>query len=436
MRQRGRWAGHRTGRAASAPSRHGARTLSIHARLTIGFGAALAVCGALMVATIYVGMRWLPTYDFTTPVVVPPGSNAAPAKPVAPVDRDTPSPPAGQGSTASPSPGGLVHLPDSSGIRTKEDVWSTVLAVSIGGVLVVATGGLLLGRRLSRRLLAPLEDLNHAATRAADGDLSHRINATGPHDELRRLADTFDVTLSRLENSLASHRRFAANAAHELLTPLSTTKTALQMLGDRPSPEELAEVAPMLTESNERNIRVVRELLRLAETEHITFDSDPVDMAALAEETVAALHAAPPGGPALTLVADDPDCAVRGSTTLLRRLIVNLTENGLKHNTREPDAYVTVTVAPTTCDRDGQHADRVLLEVANSGPRVDPATVEKLFEPFYRAHTRVESARGYGLGLALVQAIAEAHGGTVEARANATGGLTVRVSLPALTEPA
>ncbi|MGW5122309.1 HAMP domain-containing protein, partial [Streptomyces noursei] len=160
------------------------RTLSIHARLFLGFGGALAVCSALMVAIIYVGIRYLPTYDLTTPVDVPSPASTPPHA-IGPPPHSPPSTTLQEGQRI-----------DTSGlIRSKEDVWSTVLVVSVSGVLLVLAVGLGTGWILSRRLLAPLHTINRAAAKAGEGDLSYRINAQGPADELRELADTFDTTL-------------------------------------------------------------------------------------------------------------------------------------------------------------------------------------------------------------------------------------------------
>ncbi|MEK2472696.1 HAMP domain-containing sensor histidine kinase [Streptomyces noursei] len=391
------------------------RTLSIHARLFLGFGGALAVCSALMVAIIYVGIRYLPTYDLTTPVEVPSPSSTAPG-----AIRPTPD-------AAPPKTLQEGRRIDTSGlIRNKEDVWSTVLLVSVSGVLVVLVVGLGAGWVLSRRLLAPLHTINRAAAKAGEGDLSYRINAQGPADELKQLADTFDTTLARLEESFAAHQRFAANASHELLTPLATTRAILQMAAADPSKEEIAELVPMLRETNERNIRVVQELLRLAAADQAIHDTEPVDLAELAGQTVDAARADRPAqasSVSLALATDTAAaCTVRGSATLLRQLVVNLVDNACTHNV--PGGTVRVRVAA--------HDDEVVLEVANTGPPVDPDVVDRLFEPFYRARPRVASDRsGHGLGLALVRSLVHGHHGTVTARAQPTGGLVVRVTLPA-----
>ncbi|WP_428950410.1 sensor histidine kinase [Streptomyces sp. cg35] len=390
------------------------RTLSIHTRLFLGFGAALAGCGALMVAIIYVGIRYLPTYDFTTTVSVPSPAASSPAPTKLPDFRQ-----------ARPVEGEKV---DTNGlVQDKEDVWHTVLAVSVAGVLLVTAVGLGAGWLLSRRLLTPLSAINRAAARAGQGDLSYRIDAAGPADELKQLADTFDTTLERLEESFEAHRRFAANASHELLTPLATTRAVLQVAAADPSREEFAELLPMLVETNERNITVVNELLQLAATEQAEFDAEPVDVADVVAEAVDDLTGR--GGDLdvrLRLPGPETDCHVAGNATLLRQLVVNLLDNARTHNTAAGSVEVTVD-ADTSSDTE---ADGVVLTVTNTGPVVDPETVDRLFEPFYRARPRVSSDRGHGLGLAIVRSVVRAHHGTVTAEAPASGGLRMRVRLP------
>ncbi|MGW8887440.1 sensor histidine kinase [Streptomyces sp. NPDC055749] len=398
------------------PLRHapGQRSLSIHGRLFLGFGIALGACAALMVAIIYIGMRFLPTYDFSTTVVVPNATSRpmSPAPTTGPFPSASPAPPLVQGEKAE-------RL---GGISSKEDVWNTVLLVSAGGVVLVMAVGLGAGWLISKRLLAPLHTISEAATKAADGDLTERINAHGPDDELKQLADTFDTMLARLQQSFTAHQRFAANASHELLTPLATTRAILQIAADDPTGTELTELTPMLQETNERNISVVRALLDLAASDHAAFDPTPVDLADLAEHAIAARAAQAEAKEIRLGVDTEIDCEVTGSSTLLRQLLLNLLDNALTHN--EP-ASGRVHLAVF---RDGAKA---VVEVNNTGPHVDATVVERLFEPFYRAHSRIGSDRsGHGLGLAIVRSIATAHHGTVTATANPTGGLTLRVELP------
>ena len=380
------------------------RTLSIRVRLFLGFAATLGVCAALMVVIIYVGIRYLPTYDLPT------------AMPGHLVDQLPP------GATFSAPGVDVAKHATTVTIRSKEDVWALVLAVSTAGVLVVTAIGLGVGWIVSRRLLAPLHAISEAAEKAGDGHLHYRIKADGPHDELRQLADTFDAMLSRLEDSFAAQKRFAANASHELLTPLTTTRAVLQVATADSTGEEFAEFAPMLVETNERNIAVVHALLALAEAEHAVPDPDPVDLGATASRAVADRK---PRADAQHLCVDveaQPGCTVVGNAALLQQMALNLLDNALAYNV--PDGRVRVAVHRET--------DDVVFEIGNTGPVLDDQIVDRLFEPFYRLHPRVASDRsGHGLGLAIVQSIVAAHDGAVTAHPNPDGGLTVRVEIPA-----
>ncbi|WP_455358760.1 sensor histidine kinase [Streptomyces sp. SYSU K21746] len=361
-----------------------------------------------MVTIIYVGIRYVPTYDFTTPVTVP--SPAAGATGTVPQLPDSKAPRTIQEGT---------KIDGSGLIRDKEDVWATVLTVSISGVLLVLVAGLAAGWVLSRRLLAPLHTISRAAAKAGEGNLAYRINAKGPEDELKQLADTFDTTLTRLEKSFSAHQRFAANASHELLTPLATTRAILQVAAADPRGEEFTELVPMLVETNERNITVVKELLQLAAADHAAFDPEKVELGALTVDVTRER-----GDAAVEVDVDVEDgCVVLGSATLLRQLVANLLDNAVRHNVPGGSVHVAV-----------RHDTDVILLVQNTGPQVDPAVVDRLFEPFYRARPRIESERGHGLGLAIVRSVAQAHRGAVTAEANPSGGLAVRVTLPSAVQ--
>lgn len=413
------------------------RSLSIHTRLFLSFGGALALCSALMVAVIYVGIRYLPTYDLVTPALLTPQPSGT-AQPYRPAQD--PTQPYRPAQEPAPDPAHLVPAEEMTPrqthvlpgmVRTKEDVWHLVLAVSIGGVVLVMGIGLAAGRLLSRRLLAPLGTINRAAAKAGEGDLAYRINAQGPQDELKQLADTFDTTLARLQESFAAHQRFAANASHELLTPLATNRAILQIAAADRSGKQFAELLPMLVDTNERNITIVNELLQLAAADQVHYDTEAVDLAALTAEALAEQRSRTPG---VTFVEElpggaAPECEVVGNEALLHRVVANLLDNARVHNI--PGGPVRVAVRAETAPDSQDMSRAVVLEVDNAGSGVDPATVDRLFEPFYRSRPRVSSDRGHGLGLAIVRSVVRAHRGTVTAEANATGGLLVRVSLPA-----
>lgn len=389
------------------------RRLGIRGRLFAGFAGALVGCAALMVAVIYVGIRYVPTYDFA-PVHRAPAGTTVPAAGAAVAPQELRALTEGTPIEGTPIEGAST----TKLVRTKQDVWSAVLGISAAAVLLITAVGLGIGWIVSRRLLAPLHEVSRAAAQARDGDLAYRIRARGPDDELRQLADTFDAMLERLEESFAAHRRFAANASHELLTPLATTRAILQIAAEDSSGEELAELAPMLRETNERNIGVVKALLDLAGAEHADVDPEPVDLATLVREAARERRAAA-AEHGVTVRIDAPArCPLPGNAALLRRLVANLLDNAIGHNV--PDGRVRLAVLR----RDGC----LVLEVGNTGPRVEPDAVDRLFEPFYRARPRVGS--GHGLGLAIVRSIALAHRGGVTATAGPDGGLTVRARFP------
>ncbi|MFH9138296.1 sensor histidine kinase [Streptomyces sp. NPDC017524] len=434
--------------------------VSIHTRLFLGFAAVLVVSGALMVAAVYLGTRFLPSYDLGS---TPAHTDFVPGGPA----DSLPAP----FRTVDPPP----SYADTQVIRSKEDVWDTVLTVSVAGASLVAALGLAAGWLLSRRLLAPLHTINRAAARAGTGDLSYRIHADGPNDELRQLADTFDDTLDRLERSFEAHQRFAANASHELLTPLATTRTALQLAQTDASGRELSRLAPKLAAVNERSIEIVHGLLQLAGAEHARPDTEPVDLAEITAEvceelapraraagitletdlrTVAGGRTETAAGARTKTVAGgrtrtttgvgtqtttgagaEAGRTLAGNTALLRRLVHNLIDNALTHNVPGTDGWVHVSVRTGRTghgDPGGPGpAHPVSLEVSNSGPVLDPEHTDRLFEPFHRAAPRVRSDRtGHGLGLAIADAVVRAHHGTITATAGPGGGLTVRADFP------
>jgi signal transduction histidine kinase len=255
-----------------------------------------------------------------------------------------------------------------------------------------------------------------AAERISARDLHQRIALDGPDDELRRLADTFDGLLARLEASFDSQRRFIANASHELRTPLAIQRTALQV-GLRPDdPDGVARTRDQLLDANRRSDALIESLLVLATSERGLRERESCDLHVIVAETVASRgEMARERG--LTLTADAGPCVVGGDAVLLGQLVANLVDNALEYNAAGGHVAVTLT------------ADR--LSIANTGPLVAPDAVDGLFEPFRRGDGDRRHGRGHhsGLGLSIVAAIVAAHGMSLSARAPASGGLVVDIAL-------
>ncbi|MFB9968503.1 sensor histidine kinase [Sinosporangium siamense] len=298
---------------------------------------------------------------------------------------------------------------------------SMIIALALTALAVV------LGYLISDRALRPLQQVTATAQRLSESTLHERIALSGPQDDVKRLADTFDAMLDRLQRAFNAQRRFVNNASHELRTPLAINRTLLEVALEEPdASQDLRTLGTALLNTNARHERLIESLLLLARSEHEPIDVRPVDLAYLLRLTVEQLQPAADRR-RITISAEvrqsrDPgDTTVQGEATLLERCMVNLIENAVKYNVK--GGHVTVELT--------RHADNVSFRVRNSGPRVADYEVDGLFEPFRRQRDRVGSARGSGLGLSIVRAITVAHHGTVRAAALPEGGLDVTVGLPA-----
>jgi signal transduction histidine kinase len=293
-------------------------------------------------------------------------------------------------------------------------------AIALAGVgaLAVAFGWLLAGRALQ-----PLQRITETAQRIAGADgvgrgLHERIALPGPNDEVKRLADTFDLMLERLDRSFDGQRRFVANASHELRTPLAMNRALVELAVTRPGvTAETRQLGEALLAVNDRHERLIEGLLMLADAENELADRSLVDLSDIARHIVDRTAT-----PDLELRPDLRPAPTSGDPILLERLTHNLVENGVRHNL--PDGWVSVS----TTTESGQ----VILTVANTGPVVPAYEIETLFQPFRRLRgERVDGGRGFGLGLSIVRAVARAHGGNATATPREGGGLTVMVTLPA-----
>jgi signal transduction histidine kinase len=295
-----------------------------------------------------------------------------------------------------------------------------VASVIALGVLAIVSVGL--GWLVAGRALRPVRSITEAARQASELRLGQRLALTGPDDELKQLADTFDVMLERLDAAFTSQKRFVANAAHELRTPLTAMRTAIEVTLSKPTrtPEQLEAMAARVMGSVQRAEATVEALLALATSELGPAAQEAIDLATAAEDALDATHAAIDGRQIKVQAALDPALA-RGDRVLVERMIANLVENAVRHNT--PGGWIGI--------RTLQQADGAVFEIANTGPSVPPEQIPTLFEPFARAEQRVNSSDGVGLGLSIADAIARAHNATIIARPRPGGGLEMSVTISA-----
>ncbi len=296
---------------------------------------------------------------------------------------------------------------------------------SVIALAIMTIASALVGWLIAGRALRPVSQMTAAAQRISEDNLHERLAVTGPRDELKELGDTIDGLLARLEGAFAAQRRFVANASHELRTPLTTMRASLDvaLAKPEPAPPQTVALAARLRAELDRVDALLEAFLVLARAQHrqlpgyTTLPLDYVVTAALADQAAAiqarnltVQDASGPGGAWVT-----------GSQALLSRLVENLIGNSVAHNA--DGGWIRVTT-----QTDGSRAS---LIVENGGDVIDQRQVDQLGQPFRRLGAdRTGSDKGAGLGLSIVAAIAEAHGGTVDLRARDGGGLRVRVVLP------
>lgn len=301
-----------------------------------------------------------------------------------------------------------------------EMLFAGLLAVALVGAAGIVGAYLVAGRALR-----PLQQVTTTA-RALTGDtLDQRIRYVGADDEVAELANTFDAMMDRISATFDSQKRFVANASHELRTPLTVMRTEVEVTLADPDADlaEFRRMAKVVRDGSERANALVESLLLLARTEAQSgrrlSKKVPTDLVSCVTSALSAMsreidriH--------LTVEQDLQPAPVVGDPGLLDRLAGNLIENAVRYNHLHGSIWV----------RTGGDDEHSWLVVRNTGFDVEPADVPRLFEPFRRGGRERTGGRGSGLGLSIVRAVADAHGGTVTATANPDGGLEVTLTLP------
>jgi signal transduction histidine kinase len=398
--------------------------LSLRARLTLIYGGLFMAAGVLLLGLTYAlfsqqlssGQRVIIKGTYLSP---PPSGTSKPQQPPKEL-------------VVLNSAGDMLTGPDAERVMNEQrDQLRSAAAKSLltqGGIALVVVGGLAagFGWLVAGRVLAPLHRVTDTAKRiatapAAGRGLHERIALSGPDDEVKNLADAFDTMVERLDKSFDGQRRFVANASHELRTPLTLGRALVEVaMHRRTASDDVKQLGESLLAINHRHEQLISGLLILADSEKELTARYPVNLADVTGHVVAQLTSE--AAAAEVVVRAEPgDAPTTGDALLLERLVHNLVENAIRHN--QAGGWVEVTSRTST--------DQVEVEVANSGPDVPPYEVEGLFKPFHRlADDRLVGAKGAGLGLSIVRSVAEAHGGSVRARAREGGGLVVKVTLP------
>ncbi len=285
------------------------------------------------------------------------------------------------------------------------------IALAITALIAIGLGWVVAGRALR-----PLREITAAAQEISATSLHRRLGLSGPDDELRRLGNTFDRLLERLDRAFSAQRQFAANVSHELRTPLTYERTLIEVALADPNADahQLRAVCEQLLRSGEQQQRLIDALLDLSRGQRGIEAREPIDLAELVGRVMTGIHAK-----GLRVEASLQPASATGEPRLVEPLVANLIANAVVHNVN--DGWIEVS----TETREG----RATLSVKNSGPLVDVADVDRLFEPFERiAGARTTGGEGVGLGLSIVKAIAEAHDATITAHPIPEGGLAITVT--------
>jgi two-component system, OmpR family, sensor kinase len=308
--------------------------------------------------------------------------------------------------------GVFVVAASMGGERREVDDAVQLAALVLLSVLLIAST---LAWVVAGRVLAPLRLLADTARSISESDLTRRIPVSG-RDEIADLSRTFNAMLDRLEAAFASQRAFVSDASHELRTPITIVRGHLELLGD--DPDERRETVALVTDELDRMSRFVDDLLLLAKADRDDFlRLSEVELGALSDEL---LEKASALGVRTWRLESRAEAVLLADRQRLTQAVMGLAQNAVQ-NTEEGDPVWIGTAV---------ERGEAKLWVRDEGPGVAPDDQERIFERFARASASRRRSEGAGLGLAIVRAIAEAHGGRVGLSSRPGAGATFTVVVP------
>ncbi len=291
--------------------------------------------------------------------------------------------------------------------------WYITIAVTIlSGILAYFVSG---------RALKPLRSFASQVEQVQMHNLADMKISENVLPEFRQLSYSFNQMLERLNNAFAAQRQFTGNAAHELRTPLTLMQTQLDLFSAEHTDvlPETAKFLQLLSEQIERMTQMTKTLLEMSELRTVPCN-DCIQLAPMIEEIFADL--APLAEKNNITLQHSGDCVMKGSDTLIYRLIYNLTENAIRYN--RPDGAVNIDII--------KEQKQLVIRVTDTGYGIPEQYRESVFQPFFRVDkSRSREYGGVGLGLSLVWEIVALHGGEVRAEKSTANGTTMAVHFPA-----
>lgn len=275
-----------------------------------------------------------------------------------------------------------------------------IISLALIGLIVA-----LIAYPMARRMTRRLEGLKQAVEELGAGNFTTRVPVAGC-DEVTSLAVSFNQAAERIDSLLQSHKKLLANASHELRSPLTRIRLAVEMQTEHPTPELSVEIQRNISELDQ----LIEEILLASRLDSMRepVSSEPFDLTSLVAEECE--HA-------------EVECimvpvTLNGDARLMRRLLRNLLENARRHG----GDVIRVSLSTTQTE--------IVIQICDNGNGIPEHERELIFEPFYRPVGSREKEGGYGLGLSLVRQIAEYHKGSVRCVPNSQGGTCFEVRLP------
>jgi heavy metal sensor kinase len=298
--------------------------------------------------------------------------------------------------------------------------WALIVLVPM--VLLAATGG---GWWMSRKALAPVDEITASARSIGERSLSRRLPVPATDDELERLSKTLNQMLERIEDAFQRITQFTADASHELRTPVSLMRTTAELaLRKQRSDADYRQALQEVLDESERTSDLIENLLTLARADagKAQIERTPVDVAALLlEVSEQAQKLASQKGIAFSLQSFAPGPRIVADAGALRRLLLILLDNAMKYTPRGGTVAMSAACS----------GPRLLVELRDSGIGIGAADLPHIFERFYRADkSRNRDSGGAGLGLSLAKWIADVHQGDISVESTVDRGSLFRVELP------
>ena len=393
---------------------------SIRLRLTLWYGGLFLVAGFMLLAINYFLVQRNFPVDRDEVRVAAVERLGLPVEVLDPGRELFPPPPELRGDRARGRGFGFGELFESIAVELRDETLRELLVQSSLALGLMSVASVGLGWFVAGRMLRPVHGISETVREISDQQLDRRIELGGPNDELRELAEQFNVMLDRLQHAFDAQREFVSNAAHELRTPLTIMRTELDVADPEASEAERAESVAVLRRAVVRSEELIDRLLILARADAGPDHDERVSLRPLIEDALAELLSETESRDLRVEVVGD-ELEVTGDRVLMGRLVANLVENAVHYN--RDGGLLRVELSADAGER--------RLTIANDGTPIEANDVDRLFARFTRGdRSRARETGGTGLGLAIVQAIARAHGAVVAATARSEGGLEVTVTWP------